>query len=615
MRHLMKMGCLVFSLLPFMCFAAEFSDWSADISHPYFSAWHPGFSCKLYGANPDTGITGWRQYNVQGDTILGDIHCLSVHFTNSAGGDYFFYIAQDTDGAIRYLKEGDTSFLSNPPIFFPADTSDGESWAIQYLTGRHSYSIAYQDTYEENGFGPYENSLYVRHYWDGALIGLIVVAPRFGYVHYNGQDLIEQNQAALSEVEGTVKDAWNEELIEGAFVWLDRDPPRQTSTDADGFYRFIDIPMRSYQFEVLKEKYQDYQASFTTYLNQNTVKNVDLIPLNGIVYGVVTDSNTALPIQNASVQIEEEAATLVKTDSEGKYRIENVRIGNHQVKAWGDVYNPDQKAVEVTEDEEIEVNFDLAPVYASLSGTLRNSLTRAPIGGGIVQIDGQGDTQVVTGADGAFLLPDIIPGTHYFQSWANGYLFYQKRVELEANQELNMGDVLLVAESTLLPAETDFYFDEGPEGWVFTSFPETYDVPEKTDKNGHLGLSAGGQTHCFGYWESPFIAFQSGKTYRATFILTSDQDSPENVPTARIRINSGNNQRIAFLSINSTGDGDSSPTKEPLACHLVFTPPVSASSQGFTINFDLANIGTGDNANAWIYLESVELEAVYVTPE
>lgn len=596
--------------------AVEFGAGSADFTNPYLSAWHPGYSAKLYGPNPDTALTGWRKFVVEGETLLNSIHCLPVHFTSSAGANYRIYIAQDTNGNIRYLKEDSTSFLPDPPIFIPAATSNGTTWDIQYFTGQHRFTIAYHETYPENsyGFGPYSNSLYIRHYWDGALMGLIVVAPRFGFVQYDGENLSERQLSNLGVVEGIVRDAWNQTPLASVTVWFDQIPPRKTTTDSTGHYSFLDLPERNYQLECFKNLYHDYSLSVHMPLGGTIVRDVDMIPLSGVIKGKVTDAWTTLPVPNATVQLDGDVNIRVYTDALGSYRMENVRIGSRYVQAWGASHKLDGKLVDVTTDQESELNFSLQPVFGVVEGVLRDSLTLEPLQGGWVQLDNQPDTQIITGGDGVFRLEDVPPGIHYLQAWASGYLYYQKRISLDISETLSLGDVMLVPEDYMLPPDTRFTFEEGPDSWKFNSAPDFFSVPSATDDNGHLGLSPAGSSNSYGYWESPFIAFNPGKTYRVRFTMMSDQDDPEKVPTVRLRINSGNNQTVGLLVINSTTDGDSSPAVFPRIYDLVFTPPSSASSFGFTIGFDLVNIGTADNASAWVYLEEVEIQEVDLNP-
>ena len=604
-------------LIPCYPDASDFASWSADLTHPHFSAWHPGFSSRLTGTNPDTAQYGWRQYDVTGTTILGAISCLTVHYTDSTGQNYLFYIAQDTKGNIRYLKEGDTSFLDTLPIFFPANTSNNVSWTITYLMGQLRFQIISHITYQKNTYnlGPYNNSLFMRHFWDEALLGQIVTAPRLGYVQYDGQDISTLQEAALGTLQGVVTDAWSHVLVSDASILLEGGAPRRTTSGADGSYRIIDIPQSVYSLTVQKTQYRDYKSDITTPLSTTLVLNIEMIPLSGSISGTITDIRTGSPIAGATIQMDGDDATRIQTNAAGFYRFSKVRIGSHQVQTWGAIYKFAEKTANVTTDNETVINFQLEQLNGAIKGILKNSLSGVPVEGATVQIDGLDATRVTTAVDGSFMLDNVVPGHHDVQTWLPGYFFLQIGVNVEPNQTLDMGNVQLVPTSSMLPEGTNFYFDDGAGGWNFKSFPGIMGVPLTTSSNGHLGLSPGGNTNCFGYWESPFIAFTPGKTYRMRFTLTSNLDNPQRVPNARLRINSGNNQIISLLSIDSRGGGESSPTTTPRTYDVIFTPPTSSSSDGFTISFDLINIGTDDDATAWIYLESVENEAVNIIKE
>lgn len=603
---------LLSGILAGAAFAQDFDASSADISHPYFSAWHPGLSIRLDGRNPETGILGWSKYKLDGIAVLDDINALSVAYSDSTGQNYNFYIAQDTKGNIRLLKEGGISFLSTLPIWFPATASNNVSWNIQYSTGYERFMIFQRSTYPKNAynFGPYENSVYMRHYWSEAYLGQIVVAPRYGFVQFDGQDISSRTEAALSILEGTVQDAWSLTPLANVTVTLEGGAPRTATTNASGVYRIIDIPQGSYTITVKQASYLDYSAGISTPLTGTTTHNIDLIPQSGSISGTITDAQTGAVLANAIAQYDGNESTKVLSNASGFYRIERVRIGNHKVQAWAENYGFYESTVEVKNNSNTTLNIALQPLKGAITGVLRDALTRAPIFQGVVQLNGLESTRITTGADGVFLLSNITPGYHDFQTWGYGYVFVQKRINITANQTMNMGDVLLNPVSTLLPEGSDFYFNDSAEGWQFQSAPSFFGVPQKSDLNGHLGLSPAGSVNCYGSWESPYIAFTAGRNYRARFTIKSSLDDASKVPGIRLRINSGNYQSAAVLMIDSRGGGEFSPTMEGRTYDLLFTLPATTASSGFSISFDLINIGTEDDPNAWVYLESVEIEGI-----
>ncbi|HPB30804.1 MAG TPA: carboxypeptidase-like regulatory domain-containing protein, partial [Candidatus Sumerlaeota bacterium] len=538
--------------------AVDFTEWSADFTHPYFTLWRQGYKSKLYGAHMDTGQVGWRVYDVLGEITLGTVKCLEVRYTTNTGTDYSFYIAQDTGGNIRLLKEGTLSFESNPPIWFSANTSVDSWWAINYTSGERRFSIAYTGTYSKNayGFGPYENCRYIRHYWSSALAGLIVATPRLGYVDYDGRTLSELTLPAIWNIEGTVTDQWTGAPVADATVKMEGGAPRQTKTNAQGFYRFTDLPNDYLTLVVEKKDFRTYSQIMTPESNGTKLADVELIPETGTIRGTVTDAASGLPIQNIIIQRDGIETTRVYTDASGKYAMDEVRVGSHYIQAWGNQHLLQGKQAAVIVDATVVINFVMEGVNGTISGILRDRESNAIISGGYIQLDSIESTRVSSGTDGAFLLENISPGVHALQAWADGYLFSQTNITLEAGAQLNIGNLLLLSSAGLLPEGQDFNFEQGTEGWVVHGVTAGgFDVPASSSNGGSLGLSPGGSQTCFGYWESPPIAFTPGRTYRARFILRGSLENPEHLPMARLRVNSGNSQSAGMLTVDSLGKG------------------------------------------------------------
>lgn len=603
-------------ILPVFTMGAEFADWSADFTHPYFSAWHPGFTSRLYGTDTMTNEIGWRQYSVEATSELGGISCLPVHYTTSSGYSKYMYLAQDTGGNIRLLQDGTSSFLSDPPIFFSANSSDGTYWRINYFTGERRFSIAYHDNYNENsfGYGPYEDCLYVRHYWDGALTGLAIVAPRIGFVQYDGRDIDTLNKSGVANIYGIVKDAWSLDLVPQATVSLEGGAPRTVSTNAEGYYQFLDVPQQNYTLRVNKELYEEFSVTVATPIGGSMERNVNLIPRNGAITGTVTDSQTGNPITNATIMIDHNEDLQFPTDSEGVYYISEARVGERWLDAWADNYNVKSATVTVIEGEEVVQDFELVGASGSITGFVKDANTLAPISNATIQVDSDPQTAVQSGPDGAFRL-DASPGVHELQAWGYAYLFHQQAVEVITAAETDIGDIFLSPTSNLLPPGTDFTFDQGTEGWVPKSIDAFYDRPAFSSENGSLALSPYASANCFGYWESPRIGFITGKDYRVRFTLRGSLENPEKLPTVRLRVNCTNSQTVGQLNINSSGQGETSPGLSPVTYDVCFTSPPSAAEDGIFLTFDVVNIGVMDDSLAWIYLDSVEIEAVKITPE
>jgi len=159
-----------------------------------------------------------------------------------------------------------------------------------------------------------------------------------------------------------------------------------------------------------------------------------------------------------------------------------------------------------------------------------------------------------------------------------------------------------------------FNFDTGADGWVFSGKIGPFDPPAQTSAGGHLGLSPAGLSFCFGFWDSPEIQVQNGVTYRAAFSLTSSLSTGELVPACRLRVNQRNFYGSTARYIISGGDGGGAPITTPRSYNVLFTPLLSTNDGAVTLSFDICNFGPFDDANAWIYLESVTIEEVSVSP-
>ncbi len=159
-----------------------------------------------------------------------------------------------------------------------------------------------------------------------------------------------------------------------------------------------------------------------------------------------------------------------------------------------------------------------------------------------------------------------------------------------------------------------FNFDTGADGWIFSGTIIPFDSGAQTSSGGHLGLSPSGSSYCFGFWNSPEISVHNGVTYKAEFSLASSLSTGELVPQCRLRANQVNGYGSATREVISGGDGGGAPLNTPRTYDLLFTPLFSGAEGIVTLSFDILNFDPSDDGNAWIYLESVTIEEVSVSP-
>jgi protocatechuate 3,4-dioxygenase beta subunit len=75
--------------------------------------------------------------------------------------------------------------------------------------------------------------------------------------------------------------------------------------------------------------------------------------------------------------------------------------------------------VQFSPGENVKLNINLTPLGASLSGTVTNADSGAPISGVLVEIVGLGST--TTAADGTYGIENIPPGTYTVRFSCAGY--------------------------------------------------------------------------------------------------------------------------------------------------------------------------------------------------
>jgi hypothetical protein len=164
-----------------------------------------------------------------------------------------------------------------------------------------------------------------------------------------------------------------------------------------------------------------------------------------------------------------------------------------------------------------------------------------------------------------------------------------------------------------LPAFTDIpasaaSFTSGTDGWTFYSAPLFFSEPNTENSgSGSLRLQAV-DSMTFGGWNSPTIAVESNMAYRAKFRVSSDQGTPAQVPTFRMRLTTGDFQMGAILTITSAGDGQASPTTTPKDYWVYFAPPASAVGPGMFASIDILNFDPGDSTTGTIQLEEFSIE-------
>jgi protocatechuate 3,4-dioxygenase beta subunit len=172
------------------------------------------------------------------------------------------------------------------------------------------------------------------------------------------------------------------------------------TTDERGFYRFPRVLEGKYVVQAFMRGYEPARKEAEVIRGQHTVCDLALAPYLrfGAVEGIVTDAATGDPIENALVFVphvnvpnapDVEYLPHARTDEDGKYRIEQVPVGQRIVVAFHRDYYEDAQLANVEEGESTILDFALIaregePVTLRIQA--ENAETGEPVAGVRVHI-------------------------------------------------------------------------------------------------------------------------------------------------------------------------------------------------------------------------------------
>jgi hypothetical protein len=232
------------------------------------------------------------------------------------------------------------------------------------------------------------------------------------------------------------------------------------------------------------------------------------------------------------------------------------------------------------------------------------------------------DTSTST-EDGATRLPNAVkvevPGLDQY-SRAPEYL-RPEPINIYLNYQLGLVN---------LPRVATFLVTKGPgalESWTMGGNPALPAADFRVTPQG-LAITANGTRGAYGYWESdliavthdtaeePSTALRSDLAYEIVARVGSDETNPIRVPDFRLRATSGTGEESAMIVVAGlTESASNAPTtiggKEYRLYYRPSNPAVA--SQGMRFAFELLGFDPNDNADATLFLQSVEIRPVKIS--
>ena len=336
-------------------------------------------------------------YVAEGDTV-------NVDFT-----------AYSTDATIS-----GTVFLNDFPIGgvgIGADCIFGwtEAWSEFNSIGSYTLSVT-SAADDEGGYFVFAwdlpQDVFVEEYYEGIRSGSMGIDF---YLH-----------SVFGGIEGFVSDGQTGEPIDEAWVvaW-EGDSFFGTYTDHDGFYH-LGLPNGTYEVDAGAEGY--YPLSVGTVLISDDFLALDIsleqVSFNGSLSGIVYDSDTGLPIEDADVDVgSEDYWDHTHTDTAGYYHFP-LPNGQYWAGAWKEGYAPDDTdSLIVIADNDVVHDFYLAPIVidAAIEGVVFDSTTGQPIIGAFVFVYSEiFFAETVTGSGGYFFF-EVPSDTFWVDAFAESY--------------------------------------------------------------------------------------------------------------------------------------------------------------------------------------------------
>src|SRR6266851_1311350 len=226
---------------------------------------------------------------------------------------------------------------------------------------------------------------------------------------------------------GVVTDGGSGAAIAGATVSYSGTGPAgpvsgSTTTDAAGQYSAAGIAVTSYSMTAQAAGYQSQSATATVGGGSTTTQNFALTGQATRLSGTVSDASTTRPIAGATVSAGTASAV---TDANGAYTIAGLAPGTYTATATASGYTSQSASVTLTAGTTTTQNFALAPNPGTITGTVTDAGTAAPLAGATVSYSGGSTT---TNSSGGYTLANVTEGSYSVTASAIGYAAQSRTV-------------------------------------------------------------------------------------------------------------------------------------------------------------------------------------------
>lgn len=228
-------------------------------------------------------------------------------------------------------------------------------------------------------------------------------------------------------VVGTVKDRVSGEPVPNARVsaggW------KTERTDVNGRFMMQLDTGQDWQLVASHDEYHQSQPKPFASAEPRTIETEFLLdPITtGTILGTAINATTGEPIVNAVIEI---AGQKVRTDSQGRFRAEDIESGEVKVSGAQSGYRADSQSLLLEALHTAEATLELEPITTgTIAGIVVDDSSGLPLAGVAVRA---GDVATTTGDDGRFVLEDVEAGNLAVAASKSLYVPGSSDVALEA---------------------------------------------------------------------------------------------------------------------------------------------------------------------------------------
>ncbi|GAB4322369.1 MAG: hypothetical protein Kow0074_13860 [Candidatus Zixiibacteriota bacterium] len=210
--------------------------------------------------------------------------------------------------------------------------------------------------------------------------------------------------------------------IVGATIVLSGTANGQTTTDAQGFYEFANIPEGDYTIDVTADGYVGEQRaviiSGADPVVENFILSLELFTLTGTVS---EGSGATIPIPNATVAVVGPVDTQTTTDAQGTYTISDLPGGEYEMTVSAPGFVTQNRTITVEAPDPVVEDFVLVQEVFTISGFVHDAATQDAISGATVTLQGPVTRNGTSSSLGVYQLSDVPSGTYTITVSAAGY--------------------------------------------------------------------------------------------------------------------------------------------------------------------------------------------------